>query len=194
MTVSDNTFNLLFSFSLSHLTFSQLKLLPLSNLTVSPSECPADKEKMEKTHGTPKTCFAFIKHCISFDYLHNTKQRNISMFGCLWRAVHEVICLHISAHSAFRVRNPRQNYIIELINCFDLVSDYGSHITKSYKLARKWTMFTDSYLLSVTLSDWSTHSKFMLQLLRVDSADTSTFVTGKSATENEMRPEENSHA
>lgn len=38
------------------------------------------------------------------------------------------------------------------------------------------------------------HSKFMLQLLRVDSADTSTFVTGKSPTETEMRPEENSHA
>lgn len=56
MTVSDNTFILLFSFSLSHVTFfSQLKLLQLSNLTVSPSECPADKEKMEKTHWTPRT-------------------------------------------------------------------------------------------------------------------------------------------
>lgn len=89
MTVSDDTHSL-FRFSLSHFTFSQLKLLQLSNLTVSPSECPADKEKMEKKNplNTKNICFAFVKHCISFDYFHNITQRNISkcldVFGGLF--------------------------------------------------------------------------------------------------------------
>lgn len=54
-------------------------------------------------------------------------------------------------------------------------------------------MFTDSYLLSVTLQ-WLEYTANSCYMLRTDSADTSTFVTGKSATETEMRPEENSHA
>lgn len=59
-------------------------------------------------------------------------------------------------------------------------------------------MFTDSYLLSVTLLTGvhteDSYYKCWVQLLRADSADTSTFVTGKSVMEIEMRPEENSHA
>lgn len=59
-------------------------------------------------------------------------------------------------------------------------------------------MFTDSYLLLVTLLTGvhtaDSYYKCWVQLLRADSADTSTFVIGKSVTEIEMRPEENSHA
>lgn len=111
----------------------KLKLLQLSNLTVSPSECPADKEKIEKPHfNTKNICFAFVKRCISFDHLHNITQRNISkcldVFGGLFR---RLSAPHISTYASFRVRNPRQNCVIELIKCFDLVLEDGSHITKA---------------------------------------------------------------
>lgn len=81
---------------------------------------------------TKNICFAFRQTLYFFWLLtQHHAEKYFKMFGCERRAVHTVICLHISAHSSFRVRNPRQNYVIELINCFDLVSEDGIHITKA---------------------------------------------------------------
>lgn len=132
----------------------KLKLLQLSDLTMNPSECPADKEKLGKKNTEHQEhMFPSAKHCISFDYLHNTMQRNISkcLDVCRGLFTSEVISLHISSQSSFGVCNPRQNYVIQFVICFDLVFGGWQSYYKSYKLARKWTMLTDSYLLSVTL-------------------------------------------
>ncbi len=111
------------------------------------------KDGKKKTLNTKNICFASTKHCISFDYLHYTMQRNISKGWIFAEGCSRArLSASTSSQFTFGVRNPRpklRNWLSS--SAFDLVSEDGSHITKATKLARKWTMFTDSYLLSVTL-------------------------------------------
>lgn len=111
-------------------------------------------------------------------------EKYFNMFGCL-RVVHEVICRHICAHTPYpECITHRRSRLRNWINQLFWLGFGGWQ--SYYKKLQTSQEVDDVYRFISALGHikwlWSTHSKFMLQLLRVDSADTSTFVTGKSAT------------
>ncbi len=75
-------------------------------------------------------------------------EKYFKMFECCSRAR---LSASTSSQFTFGVRNPRQNYVIHFHHLLWLGFGGWQSYYKSYKLARKWTMFTDSYLLSVML-------------------------------------------
>ncbi len=84
------------------LPFSQLKLLQLSNLTMNPSECPADKEKMEKKHWTPRTYVLPPPNVVFLSITYTTPCREI--FQNVW--IFTGGCSRVRLSASTSPRNP----------------------------------------------------------------------------------------